>query len=145
MTCTTGAGLLARAGELIAPFAPTRRVFIVTDETVARLHWPRSSASLDAAGLSVDDRAAARRKSKSFAGLERVTRPAAASRSIGRKDLVIAFGGGVIGDLAGFAAGMVKRGVDFVQIPTTLLAQVDSSVGGKTAIDTPRRQKPRSA
>ncbi len=55
-----------------------------------------------------------------------------------RGDLIVAFGGGVVGDLAGFAAAILKRGIDFVQIPTTLLAQVDSSVGGKTAIDTPR-------
>src|SRR6185503_7697462 len=73
---------------------------------------------------------------KSFSGLELLTRHLLQA-GVERSDLIIAFGGGVIGDLAGFAAGIVKRGVDFVQIPTTLLAQVDSSVGGKTAIDTP--------
>lgn len=132
-----GPGLLQHAGELIAPFAPTKRVFIVTDENVFRLHLPTLTASLQAAGLTVQSlKLPAGEQSKSFKGLEKVLR-ALLKAGINRRDLVIAFGGGVIGDLAGLAAGMVKRGVDFVQIPTTLLAQVDSSVGGKTAIDTP--------
>jgi 3-dehydroquinate synthase len=132
-----GQGLLARAGELIAPFAPSKRVFVVTDENVARLHLPALVASLTAAGLQCKRVVMpAGEESKSFAGLEQSCR-ALLQEGIGRKDLVVAFGGGVIGDLAGLAAGLVKRGVDFVQIPTTLLAQVDSSVGGKTAIDTP--------
>ncbi|MBC7767481.1 MAG: 3-dehydroquinate synthase [Phycisphaerales bacterium] len=132
-----GPGLLARAGELIAPFAPTRRVFVVTDENVARLHLPQLSASLEAAGLAVHGvKLPAGEQSKSFSGLEQTLR-ALLQLGINRRDLIVAFGGGVIGDLAGLAAGLVKRGVDFVQIPTTLLAQVDSSVGGKTAIDTP--------
>lgn len=133
----TGANLLARAGELIAPFAPSNRVFIVTDETVARLHRPALVASLDAAGLkNWSITLPPGESAKSFTGLEMLTRHLLQA-GVSRKDLVIAFGGGVIGDLAGLAAGLVKRGVDFVQIPTTLLAQVDSSVGGKTAIDTP--------
>jgi 3-dehydroquinate synthase len=132
-----GANLLSRAGELIAPFAPTNRVFIVTDQNVARLHRPALTASLDAAGLkNWTITLPPGEGSKSFAGLEMLTRHLLQA-GIDRKDLVIAFGGGVIGDLSGLAAGLVKRGVDFVQIPTTLLAQVDSSVGGKTAIDTP--------
>jgi len=133
----TGANLLASAGELIAPFAPSNRVFIVTDETVARLHRPALAASLDAAGLkNWTITLPPGESAKSFTGLEMLTRHLLQA-GVSRKDLVVAFGGGVIGDLSGLAAGLVKRGVDFVQIPTTLLAQVDSSVGGKTAIDTP--------
>jgi 3-dehydroquinate synthase len=133
----TGANLLSRAGELIAPFAPSNRVFIVSDETVARLHRPALIAGLEAAGITHWGITLPPGESaKSFTGLETLTRHLLQA-GIDRRDLVIAFGGGVIGDLAGLAAGLVKRGVDFVQIPTTLLAQVDSSVGGKTAIDTP--------
>ena len=133
----TGANLLARAGELIAPFAPSNRVFIVTDETVARLHRPALAASLDAAGLkNWTITLPPGESAKSFTGLEMLTRHLLQA-GVSRKDIVIALGGGVIGDLSGLAAGLVKRGIDFVQIPTTLLAQVDSSVGGKTAIDTP--------
>lgn len=133
----TGANLLARAGELIVPFAPSNRVFIVTDETVARYHRPALAASFEAAGLTNWTITLPPGESaKSFTGLEMVTRHLLQA-GVNRKDLVIAMGGGVIGDLAGLSAGIVKRGVNFVQIPTTLLAQVDSSVGGKTAIDTP--------
>ena len=133
----SGAGLMARAGELIAPFAPTNRVFIVTDENVGRLHRPALAAGLQAAGIqNWTITLPAGESAKSYTGLETVTRHLLQA-GVGRKDLVVAFGGGVIGDLAGLAAGLVKRGVDFVQSPTTLLAQVDSSVGGKTAIDTP--------
>lgn len=133
----TGANLISRAGELIAPFAPCNRVFIVTDQNLARLHRPALASALDAAGLeNWTVTLPPGESAKSFAGLEMLTRHLL-QVGIGRRDLVIALGGGVIGDLAGLAAGLVKRGVDFVQIPTTLLAQVDSSVGGKTAIDTP--------
>jgi 3-dehydroquinate synthase len=133
-----GAGLIARAGELVAPFAPTRRVFVVTDANVNSRHGEALRGALAAGGLDVATTVelAPGERSKSFAGLEHVTR-ALLQAGINRRDLVIAFGGGVIGDLTGLAAGLVKRGVDFVQMPTTLLAQVDSSVGGKTAIDTP--------
>jgi 3-dehydroquinate synthase len=132
-----GADLLSRAGELIAPFAPSNRVFIVTDETVGKLHRPALAAALDAAMIrNWTITLPPGESAKSFTGLEMLTRHLLQA-GVNRKDLVIAFGGGVIGDLAGLAAGLVKRGVDFVQIPTTLLAQVDSSVGGKTAIDTP--------
>jgi 3-dehydroquinate synthase len=132
-----GEGLIARAGELIAPFAPTGRVFIVTDRTVSKKHRPALTQSLDAAGLkNWTVTLPPGERSKSFEGLELLCRHLLQA-GINRRDLVIAFGGGVIGDLAGLAAGLVMRGVDFVQIPTTLLAQVDSSVGGKTAIDTP--------
>lgn len=130
-----GPGLIARAGELIAPFAPSGRVFVVTDKNVASLHWPALMASLDAAGLkSWTVTLPAGESTKSFAGLEQLTR-GLLQHGIGRKDLIIALGGGVIGDIAGLAAGLTMRGIDFVQMPTTLLSQVDSSVGGKTAID----------
>jgi 3-dehydroquinate synthase len=132
-----GEGLMARAGELIAPLAPTKRVFVITDQNVARLHRPALAASLDAAGLkNWTITLAPGEGSKSFEGLELITRHLLQA-GVERSDLIVAFGGGVVGDLAGLAAGLVKRGLDFVQIPTTLLAQVDSSVGGKTAIDTP--------
>ncbi len=132
-----GQRLIARAGELIAPFAKAKRVFIVTDQNVARLHRPALIASLEAAGLqNWTITLAPGEGAKSFSGLEMLTRHLLQA-GVERSDLIIAFGGGVIGDLAGLAAGLLKRGVDFVQIPTTLLAQVDSSVGGKTAIDTP--------
>jgi len=131
-----GAGLLARAGELVAPFAPSGRVFVVTDRNVAELYVEALIAGLAPLNVPNVIVLSPGEETKSFAGLEGVLRTLLAA-NITRKDLVIAFGGGVIGDLAGLAAGLVKRGVDFVQVPTTLLAQVDSSVGGKTAIDTP--------
>jgi len=132
-----GAGLIARAGELIAPFAPTKRVFVVTDENVAARHGPALNDALADAGLTVFAFVLPPgEETKSFVGLESLC-SALLEKGVARRDLVIAFGGGVIGDLTGLAAGLVKRGVDFVQIPTTLLSQVDSSVGGKTAIDTP--------
>lgn len=131
-----GAGLLARAGQLIAPFAPTKRVFVVTDENVAVRHGAALNDALADAGLEVSAFVLPPgEETKSFVGLESLC-AALLQKNISRKDVVIAFGGGVIGDLTGLAAGLVKRGVDFVQIPTTLLSQVDSSVGGKTAIDT---------
>ncbi len=132
-----GHGLIARAGELIAPFTPSGRVFVVTDHTVMEHHGRTLLRALDGAALTtVVSVIPPGEDQKSFAGLENVCATLLMG-GITRKDLVIAFGGGVIGDLAGLAAGLVKRGVDFVQMPTTLLAQVDSSVGGKTAIDTP--------
>lgn len=132
-----GPGLLARAGQLIAPFAPTKRVYIVTDHNVRALHSQTLNGSLDAVGikhhtLSLDPG----EQTKSFAGLEPLL-STMLQRGINRNDLVLAFGGGVIGDLTGLASALVKRGVPFIQLPTTLLAQVDSSVGGKTAIDMP--------
>jgi 3-dehydroquinate synthase len=132
-----GRGLLARAGELIAPHAASGRVFVVTDKNVAKLHGKTLTQSLDAAGLAhASVVLPPGEQTKSFRGLERLCRQLLQA-DIGRKDLVVAFGGGVIGDLAGLAAGLVKRGAPFVQMPTTLLSQVDSSVGGKTAIDAP--------
>jgi len=131
-----GADLIAQAGKLIAPFAPSGRVFVVTDENVVRHHRGALEAGLAAGGLTNKALTLPPGEAiKSYAGLAQVCDWLIAE-GVSRKDVVVAFGGGVIGDLAGFAAGIVKRGVDFVQVPTTLLAQVDSSVGGKTAIDT---------
>ena len=134
-----GSGLLAGAGEALAPLAAAHRVVVVTDSTVAALHAPILLGALDAASLRCAGliEVPPGEGAKSFVELERLC-DAWLALELDRGDLVVAFGGGVVGDLAGFAAAIYKRGVDFVQIPTTLLAQVDSSVGGKTAIDTPR-------
>jgi 3-dehydroquinate synthase len=132
-----GAGLVERAGrEIVSRAGKTMRAAIVSDETVAGLHLERLQASLAAAGVeSTPIVVAPGEQSKCFATLETVTNAILAAR-LERGDIVIAFGGGVIGDLAGFAAGIARRGMGFVQIPTSLLAQVDSSVGGKTGINT---------
>ena len=133
-----GRGLLASLGARIAALRPGAKAAIVTDEIVAVHHLAAAEAALAAAGV-----AAARvivpagEASKSFAMLEQVCDALIAAR-IERGDLIVALGGGVIGDLAGFAAAVLRRGVDYVQVPTTLLAQVDSSVGGKTAINAGR-------
>jgi 3-dehydroquinate synthase len=133
-----GGGLLDRAGALAAPFLPRQRTVVVTDQNVADHHGERLSVSLEAAGIAVDMIVVPPGEgTKSFAGLADVCDQLLAL-GLDRGDVIIAFGGGVVGDLAGFAAAIYKRGIDFIQIPTTLLAQVDSSVGGKTAIDTPR-------
>jgi 3-dehydroquinate synthase len=131
-----GRGLLASAGARIAPLTRGRTV-IISDETVAVLHGPALSASLTAAGVRNAIIAVPPGEgSKSFAELERLM-DRLLEAGLDRKDVVVALGGGVVGDLAGLAAALYMRGIDFVQAPTTLLAQVDSSVGGKTAIDTP--------
>ncbi len=128
---------VARAGELIAPLLKRARVAIVTDENVAALHLAPLAAALNAAGIAHEAIVLPPgEQTKSFANLEKVCRALLAAR-LERGDLVVALGGGVIGDLVGLAAGLVRRGMGFVQIPTTLLAQVDSSVGGKTAINAP--------
>jgi 3-dehydroquinate synthase len=133
-----GPGLIDAADARIVPFLTRRRTAIVVDETVERLHGARLRASLQAAGITAETLVIAPGEaSKSFTGLAELTDRLLAL-ALDRGDLIVAFGGGVVGDLAGFAAAIYKRGIDFVQIPTTLLAQVDSSVGGKTAIDTPR-------
>ncbi|HTI01184.1 MAG TPA: 3-dehydroquinate synthase [Acidisoma sp.] len=131
-----GAGLLARAGALLAPVLPQRRAVVVTDRAVAGLHLPALLAGLETAG---------------FATTQIVVEPGEGSKSVEtwssvvdqlldqgveRRTAVIALGGGVVGDLTGFAAAATMRGLPFVQVPTTLLAQVDSSVGGKTGINT---------
>jgi 3-dehydroquinate synthase len=133
-----GRDMLASLGARVAALRPGARTAIVTDRTVAK-HWlEKAEASLAAAGIAtarviVDEGEGA----KTYAGLERVSEALIAAR-IERNDLVIALGGGVVGDLAGFAAAILRRGVDFVQVPTSLLAQVDSSVGGKTGINSPQ-------
>jgi 3-dehydroquinate synthase len=133
-----GAGLIDQAGERIAPFLKRRRTVVVSDETVWALHGERLTAALSGALIEVlPIIVPPGEQTKSFAGLENLC-DRLLSLELDRGDVITAFGGGVVGDLAGFAAAIYKRGVDFVQIPTTLLAQVDSSVGGKTAIDTPR-------
>ncbi len=131
-----GRGLIANAAEHLLPLLRRKRVAIVTDEAVATLHLPALEKSLEGAGVR---RSAMRlpqgEGTKSFAQLEKLTEWLL-GEGIERGDLVIALGGGVIGDLTGFAASILRRGVDFAQIPTTLLSQVDSSVGGKTGINT---------
>ncbi|MDQ0466627.1 3-dehydroquinate synthase [Caulobacter ginsengisoli] len=133
-----GPGLVDRAGSLIAPLLKRPRTAIVTDETVGAHHGERLAASLERAGIACNLIALPPgEETKSFAGLEDLC-DRLLSLELDRGDRIVAFGGGVIGDLTGFAAAIFKRGMDFIQVPTTLLAQVDSSVGGKTAIDTPR-------
>ena len=131
-----GRGLLPRAGELCAPLLKQRRVFVVTDSTVAALYLAPFTASLTASGIRVDHTIIpAGETSKDFAHLEQVLDAMLAAKCE-RGTMIVALGGGVVGDLAGFAASVLLRGVDFIQVPTTLLAQVDSSVGGKTGINT---------
>jgi 3-dehydroquinate synthase len=133
-----GSDILDNVEVLKVVYPKLRRVLIVTDETVERLHGARLSDALDRAGLAREVVVLPPGEgTKSFATLQSLCETLLAKR-IDRADVVVAFGGGVIGDLAGFAASVLLRGIDYVQIPTTLLAQVDSSVGGKTAIDTPQ-------
>jgi len=127
-----GRGLLAEAGTRLAPHFRRPRTVIVSDETVAALHLPTLQAGLKAEGIESEAVVVpAGEASKSWPMLERVVEALLAAK-IERDDIVIALGGGVIGDLAGFACAVLRRGVAFIQIPTSLLAQVDSSVGGKT-------------
>ncbi len=131
-----GEGLLARAGALLAPVLPSRRVAVVSDAAVAALHGPALRAGLEEAGFAVAVEVAVPpgEASKSFGTLHRVLEELLAA-GIDRRTAVLALGGGVVGDLAGFAAASALRGLPFVQVPTTLLAQVDSSVGGKTGVN----------
>jgi 3-dehydroquinate synthase len=132
-----GSGLLADAARWLKPVLRRPRVVIVTDATVAGLdHLPRLEAGLDAAGISHDRIVLPPGEAtKDFSHLQGLMEQLL-DRRIDRSTSIVALGGGVIGDIAGFAAAIALRGIDFVQVPTTLLAQVDSSVGGKTAIDT---------
>ncbi|PDT26193.1 3-dehydroquinate synthase [Rhizobium sp. L9] len=130
-----GPGLIARAGAEIASRLKGRKAAIITDENVAPLYLESVVASLNAAGIvSAEVVLPPGEKTKSFEHLIDVCDKVLEAR-VERNDCVIALGGGVIGDLSGFAAGIVRRGVRFVQVPTSLLAQVDSSVGGKTGIN----------
>lgn len=131
-----GTGLIARAGAEILPLLARKRVAVVTDETVAALHLPALAEALRAEGVAVSALALPPGEAtKGWAQLARCTEWLLEER-IERRDVVVALGGGVIGDLVGFSAAILRRGVRFVQLPTTLLAQVDSSVGGKTGINT---------
>jgi 3-dehydroquinate synthase len=131
-----GASLLAQAGALIKPVLKRPRVIIVTDEHLAGLHLPALRASLEAAGIVHSEIVLPPgEETKRFARLESLIE-ALLDQKPDRNVTLVALGGGVIGDITGFAASILLRGVDFIQIPTTLLAQVDSSVGGKTGINT---------
>lgn len=130
-----GSGLLARAAEYIVPHLPSQRVVVITDANVGALYAAPLQQNLQAAGIRVEVLTlAAGEGSKSFSTFERVMNQLLALKP-DRKTTLIALGGGVVGDLTGFAASVLLRGVPFIQIPTSLLAQVDSSVGGKTAIN----------
>lgn len=133
------AGLLGRAGALLAPLVRAkpdgRRLVVVTDTAVADLHLATLAGALAAAGVeAVPVVLPAGEATKSWRGLEQLCE-ALLAHGVERRDVVVALGGGVIGDLTGFATSILRRGCGFVQVPTTLLAQVDSSVGGKTAIN----------
>ncbi|MEM8571662.1 MAG: 3-dehydroquinate synthase [Pseudomonadota bacterium] len=130
-----GPGLLATAGVEIEPLLRRKRVCVVSEERVAALHFPALQQGLARAGIEADLLTLpAGEATKCWRELERTVEWLLAQK-VARDDVVIAFGGGVIGDLVGFAAAILRRGVRFVQIPSTLLAQVDSSVGGKTGIN----------
>ncbi len=129
-------GLLDGAGEYCRKALPrAERLFVVTDSSVAPLYGARLEAALAAAGFSVAVHIVPAGEASKCAGQLAGLWEAMMAAGLTRTDAVVALGGGVVGDLAGFAAATILRGVDFVQIPTTLLSQVDSSVGGKVAID----------
>ena len=131
-----GSGLIDRAGVEIAPLLRRKKAAIITDETVAAAHLARLVSALESEGIVVSSLALPPGEStKGWAQFSR-TVEWLLEQKIERRDMVIAFGGGVVGDLVGFASAVMRRGVRFMQIPTTLLAQVDSSVGGKTGINT---------
>ena len=131
-----GPGLIDRAGAEIAPLLRRPRVAVVTDETVAARQLPRLQAALSAAGIAHATLALPPGEgTKAWPEFARCVEWLL-EQKVERRDVVVALGGGVIGDLVGFAAAVLRRGVRFVQLPTTLLAQVDSSVGGKTGINT---------
>ena len=131
-----GSGLLAAAGTEVLPLLRRRRVAIVTDATVAAQHLRALEAAFAAEGISTASLTLpAGEGTKSWPHFETCVEWLL-DQKVERRDVVVAFGGGVIGDLVGFAAAVLRRGVRFVQIPTTLLAQVDSSVGGKTGLNT---------
>ena len=130
------AALLGRAGEFLAPLLARPRLVVVSDEIVAHHHLPSFERGLESSGIEHEKIVLpAGEASKSFETLERLLDDLL-DKKVERQDIIVALGGGVIGDLVGFAAAILRRGIDYVQIPTTLLGQVDSSVGGKTAINT---------
>ena len=133
-----GPGLMERAGDYLLPVLKRRQVAIVTDDNVAAHHLERLAAGLDAADIAFTPIVLPPGEAtKSFRHLEDLLNRLL-DAGLDRGGCILALGGGVVGDLAGFAAAILLRGIDYVQIPTTLLAQVDSAVGGKTAIDTPQ-------
>lgn len=133
-----GHGALAELGPRLSVMLKRPRAFVLTDETVMRHHKTALEAAVKTAGIQLDWYSLPPgEKTKSFSNLEGVLDWLLAGGA-DRGDTLIAFGGGVIGDMGGLAASLMKRGMGFVQVPTTLLAQVDSSVGGKTAVNTPR-------
>ncbi len=133
-----GTGLVAKAPDLIAPLVKRKRIWIVTETRVAALYLAPLTAAFEKAGYTTDAlQLPPGEATKNWAHLQEVVEWLLQKR-VERDDLVIALGGGVIGDLVGFAAAILRRGIGFVQIPTSLLAQVDSSVGGKTGINSPQ-------
>lgn len=133
-----GSALIKNAADYIAPLLPRPQLAIVTDTHIAPLHLQTLTDSLDAAGIAHDTFVVpAGEASKNFAQLEALC-DWLLDKKIERNDCIVALGGGVIGDLTGFAAAILRRGTRFIQIPTTLLAQVDSSIGGKTAVNSSR-------
>lgn len=133
-----GHGALTELGPRLALLVKRPRAFVLTDETVMRHHKARLETAVAGAGIKLDWLALPPgEQTKTFAQLGHVLDWLLAGGA-DRGDVLIAFGGGVIGDMGGLAASLMKRGMGFVQVPTTLLAQVDSSVGGKTAVNTPR-------
>jgi 3-dehydroquinate synthase len=129
------AGLLADVGAILRSYARDSRLLVVTDENVAHAVLPQFAATLSSAGISCAHFILpAGEAGKSWVQLEKLT-DWLLEQHVERSDHIVALGGGVVGDITGFAAHIIKRGCPFVQIPTTLLAQVDSSVGGKTAIN----------
>jgi 3-dehydroquinate synthase len=132
-----GPGLLAEGGARLAPVLPSKKICVVTDETVAKTYLLPFMKSLEASGFSACPPVILPpgEGTKSFEKLQYITDKLLSYR-LDRKSALVALGGGVVGDITGFAASIVLRGMNFVQVPTTLLAQVDSSVGGKTGINT---------
>ena len=130
-----GCGLIERFGDMVVAATAARRVAVITDDNVAPLHLEEVTTALEGAGIAsevlvVPAGETAKRWDSAGELLERV-----ATSGLGRDGAIVALGGGVVGDLAGFVGATYLRGIDFVQVPTTLLAQVDSSIGGKTAVD----------
>lgn len=133
-----GSGLLAKAGTLLKDVLPSKKICVVTDESVGKLYLVNFMKALESAGFTPSPPVILKpgEETKNFTQLQHIIDKCLGYR-LDRKSALVALGGGVVGDITGFAASILLRGVNFVQVPTTLLAQVDSSVGGKTAINTP--------
>ena len=133
-----GNGILAGAGKRVSELLPASKICVVTDDKVAKLYLVNFMKALEAAGILCTPPIIipSGEETKNFAQLQYIIEKAL-SYKLDRKSALIALGGGVVGDITGFAASVILRGIPYIQAPTTLLAQVDSSVGGKTAINTP--------